>query len=169
MPPLPGLSPVAGKAIIARFDGGQIFSDAGVLVMPEVEQWLGVAECLAPGIDDPRLPERVRHGVADILRFRMLIMWTASSVTMSRTRCAGCPSGTNSCTEGGSSQTSSTFHGRKLFIMPPSESLRAVSVDLFQPLTGRAPSPESYAAPATVPDFSASAAPWPRFAGYARG
>jgi hypothetical protein len=74
MPPLPGLSPVAGKAIIARFDGGQISSDAGVLVLREVEQRLGVAECLACCIDDPRLPERVRHGVADILRFRMLMI-----------------------------------------------------------------------------------------------
>ncbi len=73
-PPLPGLSPVAGKAIIARFDGGQISSDAGVLVLREVEQRLGVAECLAACIDDPRLPERVRHGVADILRFRMLMI-----------------------------------------------------------------------------------------------
>ena len=72
--PLPGLSPVAGKAIIARFDGGQISSDAGVLVLREVEQRLGVAECLAACIDDPRLPERVRHGVADILRFRMLMI-----------------------------------------------------------------------------------------------
>jgi hypothetical protein len=71
-PPLPGLSPVAGKAIIARFDGGQISSDAGVLILREVEQRLGVAECLAACIDDPRLPERVRHSVADILRFRML-------------------------------------------------------------------------------------------------
>ena len=73
-PPLLGLSPVAGKAIIARFDGGQISSDAGVLVLREVEQRLGVAECLAACIDDPRLPERVRHGVADILRFRMLMI-----------------------------------------------------------------------------------------------
>ena len=72
--PLPCLSPVAGKAIIARFDGGQISSDAGVLVLREVEQRLGVAECLAACIDDPRLPERVRHGVADILRFRMLMI-----------------------------------------------------------------------------------------------
>ena len=73
-PPLPGLSPVAGKAIIARFDGGQISSDAGVLVLREVEQRLGVAECLAACVDDPRLPERVRHSVADILRFRMLMI-----------------------------------------------------------------------------------------------
>ena len=40
----------------------------------EVEQRLGVAERLAACIDDPRVPERVRHGVADILRFRMLMI-----------------------------------------------------------------------------------------------
>ncbi len=74
MPPLLGLSPVAGKAIIARFDGGQISSDAGVLALREVERRLGLAERLAACIDDPRLPERVRHGVADILRFRMLMI-----------------------------------------------------------------------------------------------
>ena len=73
-PPLRSLSPVAGKAIIARFDGGQMASDAGVLVLREVEQRLGIAERLAACIDDPRLPERVRHGVADILRFRMLMI-----------------------------------------------------------------------------------------------
>jgi Transposase DDE domain group 1 len=73
-PPLPGLSPVAGKPIIARFDGGQLSSDAGVLVLREVEQRLGIAERLAACIDDPRLPERVSHEVTDILRFRMLMI-----------------------------------------------------------------------------------------------
>ncbi len=73
-PSLPGLSPVTGKPIIARFDGGQLSSDAGVLVLREVEQRLGIAERLAACIDDPRLPERVRHEVADILRFRMLMI-----------------------------------------------------------------------------------------------
>jgi hypothetical protein len=73
-PPLPGLSPVAGKTIVARFDGGQLSSDAGVLVLREVEQRLGIAERLAACIDDPRLPERVRHEVVDILRFRMLMI-----------------------------------------------------------------------------------------------
>src|SRR3954453_2208221 len=73
-PPLASLSPVAGKAILARFDGGQLSSDTGVLVLCEVEQRLGIAERLAACIDDPRLPERVRHSVADILRFRMLMI-----------------------------------------------------------------------------------------------
>jgi hypothetical protein len=54
MLPLPGLSPVCGKSIVARFDGGQMSSDAGVLVLRAVEQRLGVAERLAGCIEDPR-------------------------------------------------------------------------------------------------------------------
>ncbi len=73
-PPLPGLSPVAGRPIIARFDGGQLSSDAGVLASREVEHRLGIADRLAACIDDPRAPERVRHGIADILRFRLLMI-----------------------------------------------------------------------------------------------
>src|SRR3712207_4860855 len=65
---------------------------------------------------------------------------SSSSATMSRTRCAACPSGTNSCTEGGSSQASSTFHARKCFVMPPSESPPEPHVEPLQPLPGRAPS-----------------------------
>ncbi len=32
-PPLAGLSPVAGKPLIARFDGGQLSSDGGLLAL----------------------------------------------------------------------------------------------------------------------------------------
>src|SRR5215211_4865466 len=72
---LPGLSsPAAGKPLIARFDGGQLSSDGGLLALREVEQRLGLAERLAACIDDPRASARVRHGLADILRFRMLMI-----------------------------------------------------------------------------------------------
>ena len=54
MLPLPGLSPVAGKSVLARFDGGQLSSDAGVLVLREFEQRLGIADRLAACLDDPR-------------------------------------------------------------------------------------------------------------------
>ena len=72
--PLPGLSPVRGKPLIARFDGGQLSSDGGLLALREVERRLGIAGRLAACIDDPRAPERVRHGIAAILRFRMLMI-----------------------------------------------------------------------------------------------
>ena len=73
-PALPGLSPVAGKPIIARFDGGQLSSDGGVLALREIERRLGVADRLAVCVADPRAPERVIHSMADILRFRMLMI-----------------------------------------------------------------------------------------------
>ena len=71
---LAGLSPVAGLPVVARFDGGQLSSDGGLLALREVERRLGIADRLAACIDDPRAPERVRHGIADILRFRMLMI-----------------------------------------------------------------------------------------------
>ena len=73
-PPLPGLSPVGGKALIVRFDGGQLSSNGGLLALREVERRLGIADRLAACLDDPRAPERVRHGLAAILRFRMLMI-----------------------------------------------------------------------------------------------
>ena len=45
--PLPGLSPVSGKALTARFDGGALSSDAGLLALREVERRLDVAGRLA--------------------------------------------------------------------------------------------------------------------------
>jgi hypothetical protein len=73
-PPLPGLSPVNGKTVTARFDGGAWSSDAGLLALREVERRLDVAGRLGGCIDDPRDPSRTVHGVADILRFRMLMI-----------------------------------------------------------------------------------------------
>jgi hypothetical protein len=74
MLPLPGLSPVLGKSVVARFDGGQLSSDAGVLVLREIEQRLGIAERLAACIDDPRAQAQVHHGLAEMVRFRMLMI-----------------------------------------------------------------------------------------------
>ena len=36
-PLLPGLSPVGGKRILTRFDGGRLSSDGGVLLLREIE------------------------------------------------------------------------------------------------------------------------------------
>ena len=73
-PVLPGLSPVGGKPVHLTFDGGRLTSDAGVLVLAEVERRLGLAERLARCIEDPRAPERIRHGLAEMIRFRALLI-----------------------------------------------------------------------------------------------
>src|SRR4051812_7973010 len=73
-PALPGLSPIGGKTVVARFDGGHLSSDGGLLVLREVERRLDVAGRLAACIADPRDPERVVHGLDEIVRFRMLMI-----------------------------------------------------------------------------------------------
>ncbi|MFZ0402334.1 MAG: IS1380 family transposase [Pseudolabrys sp.] len=74
MLPLPSLSPVSGKAIVAKFDGGLLSSDGGILVLREVEQRLRIADRMAACIKDPRAPDQIRHGLADIIRFRLLMI-----------------------------------------------------------------------------------------------
>jgi hypothetical protein len=71
---LPGLPAVQGKAVIARFDGGQLSSEGGLLVLREIEGRLGVADRLAACLKDPRAPEKVVHRLAEIIRFRMLMI-----------------------------------------------------------------------------------------------
>lgn len=61
---LPGLSSVAGKPIVARFDGGSVSSDGGLLALREVEARLGVAWRLGEWIDDPTFPPDVAAAVA---------------------------------------------------------------------------------------------------------
>ena len=73
-PLLPGLSPVQGKAIVARFDGRRLSSEGGLLALREIERRLGVADRLAGCLTDPRAPERVEHRLAEIIRFRMLMI-----------------------------------------------------------------------------------------------
>jgi hypothetical protein len=72
--PLPGLSPVAGKSVVAKFDGGSLSSDGGVLALREVEQRLRVADRLAACIEDPRAPDLITHTLSDIIRFRLLMI-----------------------------------------------------------------------------------------------
>ena len=71
---LPGLSPVAGKPVHVAFDGGRLTSDAGILVLAEIERRLGIAERLAQCLADPRDPDRIRHSFAEMIRFRALMI-----------------------------------------------------------------------------------------------
>jgi len=71
---LPGLPPVCGKPVHVAFDGGQLTSDAGVLVLAEIDRRLGISERLAGCLEDRRDPERVRHSFAEMIRFRALMI-----------------------------------------------------------------------------------------------
>ena len=72
--PLPGLSPVADKPIIAAFDAEGFSASGGLLTLREIEQRLGLAPRLAAHIADPREPMQVVHPTDEIIRFRMLMI-----------------------------------------------------------------------------------------------
>ena len=74
MPLLLDLSPVRGKAVVASFDGGRLSSEGGLLALRGIERRLGMADRLAACLNDPRAPEKVQHRVAEIIRFRMLMI-----------------------------------------------------------------------------------------------
>src|SRR4051794_18916483 len=72
--PLPGLSPVADKPILAAFDAEGFSASGGLLTLREIEQRLGLAPRLAAHIADPREPTQVVHPTEEIVRFRMLMI-----------------------------------------------------------------------------------------------
>lgn len=73
-PVLPGLSPIRGRPVETRCDVALMSSDDSLLMLQEIEQRLGIARPLAACIQDLRAPERIAHGLDEILRFRMLMI-----------------------------------------------------------------------------------------------
>ncbi len=71
-PVLPGLSPIASKAIHAAFDGGRLSSDGGVIVLREQALRLGLAEVIAGPLADERDAARIVHTYGDMALARML-------------------------------------------------------------------------------------------------
>ncbi len=71
IPYLPGLPPVGGKELCARFDGGRLSSDGGVLLLREIARRLGIAELLGSCVTDERDPASTTHSYADMIRARL--------------------------------------------------------------------------------------------------
>jgi hypothetical protein len=65
------LPSVARKKLCVGFDGGQLSSDAGVLLLRGIEKQLGLAARLASCIREWRQPEAIVHPLEEMLRLRM--------------------------------------------------------------------------------------------------
>ena len=76
---LPGLSPVCGKELVARFDGGRLSSDSGVLLLREIERRLGLADLLARCVTDARNPASTIHTYTDMMRALLCVSIRRSS------------------------------------------------------------------------------------------
>jgi hypothetical protein len=62
------------REVVARFDGGDISSDAGGLLLGEVDRRIGLLEGFAACFSDHRDPSRVEHGVVELVRQRVLAL-----------------------------------------------------------------------------------------------
>ena len=65
------LPSICRKKVTAAFDGGQISSDGGVLLLAGADKRLGLIDTLAALIPDHRDPALITHTMADILRARV--------------------------------------------------------------------------------------------------
>jgi len=65
------LSNIETKPVWLDFDGGSLSSDAGLLVLKEVDQHIGLTRALSKVLSDPRDPRYTKHSTQDLLRQRI--------------------------------------------------------------------------------------------------
>jgi DDE family transposase len=63
--------PFKRRRIEVNFDGGDVSSDGGVLLIRKLERRLGLLDAAARALSDPRDPQRVTHAMSDLLRQRV--------------------------------------------------------------------------------------------------
>src|SRR5215831_5961613 len=66
------LAPVGAKAVNLDFDGGRLSSDAGLVLLKDPDEQLGLTHNLAAVLSDPRDPRRVHCTQRDLLKQRVL-------------------------------------------------------------------------------------------------
>ena len=70
-PALFEFAPVAGRAVVAGFDGGAITSDAGALLLGATDRAIGLVGRFAACFRDTRSPERIEHAVTTLVGQRV--------------------------------------------------------------------------------------------------
>ncbi len=63
--------PLGQREVVAGFDGGRISSDAGALLLRELEQRTGIVRCFADCFVDHRDPELIEHSVYELVLQRV--------------------------------------------------------------------------------------------------
>jgi hypothetical protein len=63
---------IAGKEVSARFDGGDITSDAGAVLVGQADRKTGLIQVMADQVVDERQAAKVRHPLATLLRQRVI-------------------------------------------------------------------------------------------------
>lgn len=66
--------PFGRRRVEANFDGGEVSSEGGVLLVRKLERRLGLIDAVAQALADPRDPERIKHELVDMLRQRVFAL-----------------------------------------------------------------------------------------------
>lgn len=66
------LSPIGPRKIVAKFDGGLLSSDGGLLVLRQIDKRVGLSEGLAACLTDPRDPARIHHSQTEMMASRIM-------------------------------------------------------------------------------------------------
>jgi hypothetical protein len=62
---------VSGKEVIACFDGGDLTSDGGLLLLKEADRKFGITDALVSEAGDQRQQGKVKHALAEMIRARV--------------------------------------------------------------------------------------------------
>jgi hypothetical protein len=65
---LPGFS---GRKIEGNFEGGNVSSDGGLVLLRQVDRWIGLTKTLAQRLPDGRDPDKIEHSLESMLRQRI--------------------------------------------------------------------------------------------------
>ena len=65
------LAPVEAKTVTLDFDGGRLSSDAGVVLLKDIDAQLGLTRNLAAVLSDPRDPRRINFTLEELLKQRV--------------------------------------------------------------------------------------------------
>ena len=71
IPPSFAFQPLGKRDVLAAFDGGHITSDAGALLLREVDAKFGFLDAFAACFTDHRDAERIEHPLVDLLKQRV--------------------------------------------------------------------------------------------------
>ncbi len=69
--PLGKLQQLGGRELVWRFDGGDITSDGGALVLKKVEERTGIVRRFAACFEDYRSPDQIEHPLLDLIMQRV--------------------------------------------------------------------------------------------------
>ena len=59
------------RIVEVNFDGGEITSDGGVLLLRQADHWVGLSEAIARALTDPRRAASCDHDLESLLRQRV--------------------------------------------------------------------------------------------------